>query len=185
MKELKEVFAQGAASPEWQSFDREVEERIGVLEREFLLSPEPVTKHSVARFNARRDELVMATQEKWVAVQQRRLALWKTFPQKADAHDPDVRPLAQQAADVWWEQKRRRKIATARAYQELEAAGLPNLQALCEQLCFTGVDVYVQHTRYDPHEHVPPQQPTPPQHQSKVPQPAAAAYIQRRTVKTK
>jgi hypothetical protein len=185
MKELKEIFAEGAASPEWQSFDREVEERIGVLEREFLLSREPITKHSVARFHARRDALVVETQEKWVAVQQRRLALWQTFPQKADANDPEIRPLAQQVADIWWEGRRRRKIATERFGKKFEKAGLENPFELIEQICFTGVDVYVQHTRFDPHEHVPPQQPTPPQRQSKVPHPPAAAYLQRSTIKAK
>ncbi len=176
MKELKEVFAEGAASPEWQGFDQEVEERIGLLEKEFLLSSEPVTKQSVARFHSRRDALVIETQEKWLAIQQRRLALWQAFPQKADANDPDVRPLAQHAADMHWLGNRMRISTTmARLRSVMAREGIPEPEPLPQ---FSGNDVFVQHTRYDPHEHTPPQQPDPPAKSAPLPPTRRAAFKQ-------
>ncbi len=56
---LEEKEKQGEQTAEWKEYDREVEETIFNLEREWLTNPEPISKESVKRAQKAMEQAVI------------------------------------------------------------------------------------------------------------------------------
>ena len=74
---LEEKQRQGMATPEWKEYDAEVTAVIDRLEHEWLVNPQPISKHTVKELHRVLDEAVLQVQTRHGARNDQRITAYR------------------------------------------------------------------------------------------------------------
>jgi hypothetical protein len=97
----------GMATREWQEYDEEVTETMDRLEHEWMVNPQPISKHTVKELHRVLEEAVLHVQAKHATLNDQRIAAYKELrqlqlqkPESAAEEPPKQLPVSDEYAKL-------------------------------------------------------------------------------------